>query len=79
MYPLAIESEWSILGQEFRDLRPGQEFETLLVSAPDSALRADGPMTWRVRLRTGINRTDDLGVRFQPADVKVEPSKKSRR
>src|SRR5262249_24868181 len=65
MFPLAVESEWSIVGQEFRELRPGEAFETVAVSAPGAAGRLAPEMTWRVRLRTDINHTDDLGVRFR--------------
>jgi hypothetical protein len=70
MYPLAVESELSIVGQVFRDLRPGEEFVTEIVSVPDAAARKTPQMTWRVRLRTDINHTDDLGVRFTDGDVR---------
>lgn len=73
MYPLAVESEWSIVGQSFRELKPGEAFETQVVAAPDAADKAASPMTWRVRLRTDINHTDDLGVRFRPDNVKPGP------
>ena len=70
-YPLALQSEWSIVGQEFRDLKPGESFETTVVSAPDMLARATlSSMTWRIRLRTGINHTEYLGVPFQPSDIK---------
>ena len=39
MYPLAVASEWSIVGQEFRKLKPGESYETVLVSAPDARSR----------------------------------------
>ncbi|AGA30653.1 hypothetical protein [Singulisphaera acidiphila] len=64
MYPLAVESEWSIRGQTFKELQPGESCEALLVSAPDVSDRLSSQMTWRIRLRTGIDRTDTLGVRF---------------
>lgn len=73
MYPLAVESEWRVSGQEFRDLRPGEAFETDLVSEPDALDHLAPEMTWRVRLRTGQNHTDDLGVRFRSTDVPRPP------
>ena len=30
LFPLALQSEWSIVGQEFRELQPGESFETLI-------------------------------------------------
>ena len=73
MFPLAVESEWSIVGQSFRELQPGEAFESKVVSAPDAAGKLTSPMCWRVRLRTDINHTDDLGVRFLPEAVKPGP------
>ena len=72
LYPLALESEWSIVGQDFREIRPAETFETLVVSAPDALGRITPEMTWRIRLRTDINHTDDLGVRFHATDVQAE-------
>ena len=43
MFPLAVESEWSIVGQSFRELQPGEAFEFIVVSAPDAA----GKLTYR--------------------------------
>lgn len=72
MYPLAIASELSIVGQEFRELRPGESYETWVVSAPDAADRKTPDMTWRIRLRTGIEQTDTLGVRFHDTEIKTK-------
>jgi hypothetical protein len=69
-YPLAVESEWSIVGQDFSELRPGESRTVAVVSAPDPPPDAAGPFTWRVRLRTGINRTDAIGVRWPDRSVK---------
>ena len=71
-FPLAIRSEWSIAGQEFRELRPGESFETIVVSAPDSSVKFpdDKPLIWRVRLRTGVAQTEVVGISFQMKDVK---------
>jgi hypothetical protein len=63
-YPLAIESEWLIADQRFDELRPGESRTVAIVSAPDAPPDSSGPFTWRVRLRTGINRTDTIGLRW---------------
>ena len=34
-FPLAVESEWTIVGQDFRELGPGETMEALIVSAHD--------------------------------------------
>lgn len=72
-FPLAVESEWSIVGQEFRDLKPGEQLETQVVSARDALAHKAPEMTWRIRLRTNLNHTDDLGVRFHESDIKPGP------
>ena len=66
-YPLAIESEWSIVDQPFEALRPGESRTVAIVSAPEAPPDSSGPFTWRVRLRTGIDRTDVVGLRW-PAE-----------
>lgn len=73
MYPLAVTSEWSIDDQEFRELRPGESFEALVVSSADATSRVTDEMTWRLRLRTGIDRTDTLGIRFRKEDIRQGP------
>ncbi len=74
MFPLAIVSEWAIAGQDFRELKPGESYETAVVSAPDALGAAAPEMTWRLRLRTDVNQTAVLGVRFQNRDiVKLSP------
>lgn len=70
MYPLAIVSEWSIAGQEFRELKPGESYETAVVSAPDAFGQVAPEMTWRLRLRTDVNQTATLGIRFQKEDIR---------
>ncbi len=66
-YPLPVESEWLLDGQQFRELKPGESFETLLVSDRDALARTADSMTWRVRLRTGAGpeNTNVVGVRFR--------------
>jgi hypothetical protein len=41
-----------------------------VATAPDALDKARSEMTWRVRLRTDINHTDDLGVRIPPDAIK---------
>ena len=76
MFPLAVESEWSIVGQEFRELRPGESYETQVFTAPDALGRLAPEMTWRVRLRTDINQTETLGVRFREDEIRGLPARK---
>jgi hypothetical protein len=70
LFPLAIDSEWSIHGQKFPALHPGDSAETFVASEPGAADRLAEEMTWRVRLRTGVYRSDMLGVRFSRSDVR---------
>ena len=70
LYPIALESEWAIAGQVFRDLKPGESFESIVATAPDALDKTTPEMTWRIRLRTDINHTDDLGVRIQADAIK---------
>jgi hypothetical protein len=69
IFPLAIQSEWSIRGQAFPVLKPGESAETMVVSSPEARGRAADPMTWRVRLRTGLDETEVVGVQFRIADI----------
>ena len=69
LFPLAVDSEWSIVGQDFTVLDPGESVETLIASEPVVAANLTDDMTWRIRLRIGPYRTDVLGVRFNKVDV----------
>jgi len=69
LFPLAIDSEWSIAGQEFPVLKPGESTETLIASELGAVNRLTSDMTWRVRLRVGAYKTDMIGVRFDKDDV----------
>ena len=69
LFPLAVESEWSIEGQSFATLKPGETMETVIASETIVADRLTDEMTWRVRVRIGSYRTDVLGVRFSRIDV----------
>jgi hypothetical protein len=68
-FPLALDSEWLIAGQSFPVLQPGETMETLLASESIAAGRPTGEMTWRVRLRIGIYRSDMIGVRFTDREM----------
>lgn len=72
-FPLAVESEWSIVGQDLRALKPGGSVETVIVSAPDAVAAMTPAMTWRVRLQTDIEHTEVLDVRFRAGDVRPDP------
>jgi hypothetical protein len=70
MYPLAVESEWAIVGQEFRELRPGETLESIVVTEKGASGRETDDMEWRVRLRTSADRTEVVGVSLRKDDVK---------
>jgi hypothetical protein len=70
LFPLAFDSEWSILGQSFPVLRPGESAETFIAAEPDSASHLSDDMTWRVRLWTGVYRCDLFGVKISRSDVR---------
>jgi hypothetical protein len=70
LFPLALDSEWSILGQTFPILRPGESAATFIAAEPGSADHLADEMTWRVRLRIGVYRTDMLGVRLTRKEVR---------
>jgi hypothetical protein len=77
MFPLAIVSEWSIAGQEFRELNPGEWYETSVVSAPGVAGRIDpeATLTWRIRLRVDAENTSEiLGIRFRASAIHKRPA-----
>ena len=69
LYPLAVESEWLIAGQEFSVLEPGESVATLVASEPVTEDRLRDEMTWHIRLRTGPYQTDVLGVRFKKSEL----------
>jgi hypothetical protein len=73
LFPLAVDSEWVIEGQEFPVLKPGETVETLVASEAVTDDRLGAEMTWRVRLRFGPNRTDVLAVPFTKDDISVKP------
>jgi hypothetical protein len=68
-YPLALQSERSIAGQDFNPLEPGAEREVKVVSAPGAVETLAPSMTWRLRVRTAPDQTDTIGIDFQKGDV----------
>jgi hypothetical protein len=69
MFRLATESEWSIDGQAFPTLKPGETAETLVVSEPVRLSDLSSPLIWHVKLRTSAFQTNVVGIRFRPEDV----------
>lgn len=72
-YRLPVSSEWEIAGQSFHELRPGEQLETVVLSDTNSRNRLDGPLVWRLRLRTAPETTTVLGVTFDASEV--EPAR----
>lgn len=70
IFPLAIESEWSIEGQDFEELKPGESAEFLVVSEEQALSRKAPAMTWRLRLRSAPDRTDIVGIRFREDEIR---------
>jgi hypothetical protein len=62
LYPLSVDSEWSIVGQDFPALKPGEARETRVVTAADFPSTSSG-MTWHLKLRTGLKETAVIGVK----------------
>jgi hypothetical protein len=76
LFPLAVDSEWLIDGQEFPLLMPGESAETMVASEGITDDRLADEMTWRVRLRVGAYRTDFLAVRFTKGDITAGPARR---
>lgn len=68
-YRLPVSSEWEIDGQVFTDLRPGEVVETVVLSDSESIDLLEGPLTWRLRLRTAPETTAVVGVSFDRSEV----------
>jgi hypothetical protein len=65
MYPPAATSQWSIV-------EPSEPYEAV-VGAADAPRQTATELTWRARLRTGIERTDLVGVRFRDSEIRPGP------
>jgi hypothetical protein len=68
-YPLAVDSEWSIVGQQTPVLPRGETVETVIASETGASGRIASEMTWRLRVRTGPFRTDVVGIRIRENEV----------
>jgi hypothetical protein len=67
LYPLPVDSEWSIAGQDFPDLKPGEAKVTRVVTAADFPSTAS-ETTWRIELRTGLKDSAVVGIRVPGTD-----------
>lgn len=70
MYPLPLTSEWSIDGQTFPAIRPGEEHEYLLVSEPECVARIGASLNWRFRIRVAPGQTELLEVGLTRGDIR---------
>jgi hypothetical protein len=68
-YPLARESEWAIDGQEFPALQPGASASYRIVSEPEVRARCTSQMLWRLPLRLAPDRTEWIGIIFDPPET----------
>ncbi|RUL87315.1 hypothetical protein [Tautonia sociabilis] len=68
-FRLPVASEWGIVGQEFRALRPGESLETIVVSDSTGCNHLKGPLTWRIRVRTAPEETAVVGVAFGAEEI----------
>ena len=67
IYPgtLAVDSEWTLIGQSHAVLRPGESREILFATdanVPSGVERLPG--TWRIKLRTGVDSNALIGVKL---------------
>ena len=62
LYPLPVSSEWTIVGQEFPTLRPGEVRESFLATGPEAPTTFPPGTTWHLRFRTGLDATAVVGV-----------------
>jgi hypothetical protein len=71
LYPLPVQSEWTIAGQAIGSLRPGEMVETAVVSAAEAPVRLPRDPRWRLQLRVGpdAQQTATIGIRFRPDQV----------
>jgi hypothetical protein len=69
MFKLAMESEWSIQDQTFSEIEPGRSEDVVLVSEPLNERRLASPLVWRIKLKTGAERSEEIGVQFGRQEV----------
>jgi hypothetical protein len=64
LYPLALSSEWRIVGQENRPLKPGESMETLLAGAPGASGATSGTMRLRLKLHPDAASSTVIHIDF---------------
>ncbi len=69
--PLAVSSEWTVAGESFADLRPGETREVTFATEPNAPAGIENqPGVWRIKLRTGtearpgVETTAEVGIRL---------------
>lgn len=62
LFPLAVASEWSIVGQNSRDLKPGESMETVIASEPTPTRTLAGTLRLRLKLRSGANTVSEVHI-----------------
>ncbi|WP_435021938.1 hypothetical protein TA3x_002641 [Tundrisphaera sp. TA3] len=66
-YPLAFESEMGIVGQDFAELRPGESRDVVIAMSPKAATVSPESLSWRLRLRSGVDQVESIGIAPQGA------------
>ena len=70
LYPLSVSSEWKIVGQDLRELKPGEAMETVIASEPNAQDRLDSAMHLRLKLRSSPDATPVVRVDFDGTPLK---------
>jgi hypothetical protein len=68
-FPLPVASEWTVSGETFAELAPGDSAEFLVHSEPDAKSSVTDQMLWRFPVQCGIDRVEWIGVSFRRADL----------
>ena len=69
--PLAVSSEWTVAGESFADLRPGETREVTFATEPNAPAGIENQRgVWRIKLRTGtetrpgVETTAEVGIQL---------------
>jgi hypothetical protein len=62
LYPLAESSEWRIVGQDFRELKPGESMRTLIASEPTASRNLAGTLRLRLKIHPTADTTDVVHI-----------------
>jgi len=62
LYPLAEASEWRIVGQDIRALKPGESMRTLIASKPTAARNLAGTLRLRLKLHPTPGTTNVVHI-----------------